>query len=175
MEVALGLGGWRSQMPWYVVAWVMVASFAPCRLNSLGTLSDRMLVSILSAPSLASWSLCSLPRTLSCPLIHLKSVVAIQLRRRKATCLKNSAFFTPIQLLSSQVGRCVVRPFIAYFESKMMVRGQNFGKELTAAMMAAISPTWLDCLGPGTRIAAFLSWLGPTHMPLPRRHLFSHY
>ena len=60
-------------------------------------------------------------------------------------------------------------PSMAYFESDRIVRGQNLRKASTAAMMAAISPTWLDCRGPGILIAAFLGWSGPTHIPLPQR------
>jgi hypothetical protein len=39
----------------------------------------------------------------------------------------------------------------------MIVRGQNFGKESMAAIIAAISPTWLDWWEPGMCIAAFLA------------------
>jgi hypothetical protein len=96
-------------------------------------------------------------------------VVAMRLRSRKAARLKRSAFLIPIQPLSSQVCRYVVRPSIAYLESDMIVRGQNFGKESMAAMMAAISPTWLDWWGPGMRNAAFFAWFGAIQMPLPHR------
>jgi hypothetical protein len=121
------------------------------------------------APSLASRLLSSFPRTPSCPLTHWKSVVAMRLRSRNAALLKRGAFLMPIQPLFSQEGRCVVRPSMAYLESDIIVKGQNFGTDAAATMIAAISPTWFDCQGPGTRIEAFRSWLGPIQTPLPHR------
>lgn len=83
-RVVVGRGGCvlRSLIPLYAVACVMVASFAPCRLNSLGISRDRVSSSGLFAPSFVSWSLCSLPGSPLCPLIHLKLVVAVRLHRR---------------------------------------------------------------------------------------------
>lgn len=135
----------------------------------MGISRDRMSASGLSAPSLARRSLSSFPSVPSCPLIHLKSVVAIRLRRTCAAYLKKSAFLIPIHPSFSHVGRWVVRPSMAYFESDIIVRGQNLGIDEAATMMAAISPTWLDCWVPGIRIEAFRTSLGPTQTPLPLR------
>ena len=57
VEVAQGGCDLLSWIPRYVVDWVMVANFTPCRSNSLGTLRDNMFVSALSVPSLARRSL----------------------------------------------------------------------------------------------------------------------
>ncbi len=86
---------------------------------------------------------------------------------RYAACLKNSTFSTPIQPLSSHLLKCCVRPSITYLKSDIMVSGQKFGKELIASITAMISPTWLDCLIPGTLMAAFLPWFDLIQMLLP--------
>ena len=56
---------------------------------------------------------------------------------------------------------------MAYFESDIIVRGQNLRINEAVTMMAVISPTWLDCWVPGTRIEAFYALLGLTQTPLP--------
>ena len=137
-------GFFVSRIPWYAVACVIEANFAPWRSNSLGISRCRMSAFGLFVPSLARRSLSSFPWVPLWPLTHWKSVVTMRLRRRKAAHLNRSAFLTPIQPLSSQVCKCVVRPSMAYLESDIIVRGQNFGKESMATMMAASSPTWLD-------------------------------
>src|SRR5712672_2324075 len=122
----------------------MVANLVPCRSNSLGTSRGRVSSLGLFAPSLASWSLYSFPRVPLWPLTHWKLVVAERFQSRKAALLKRLAFLMPIHPWSSHVCRCVVRPSIAYFESDIIVSGQNPGVESVAAMMVASSPTWLD-------------------------------
>jgi len=39
---------------------------------------------------------------------------------------------------------------MAYLESDIISSGWDIGTEVTATMMAAISPTWFDCAGLGT-------------------------
>jgi hypothetical protein len=53
-----------------------------------------------------------------------------------------------------------------YLESDNIVIGQNFGTDDRADITTVSSPTWLDWVGPGTLIAAFLLSLGPNHTPL---------
>ena len=50
-----------------------------------------------------------------------------------AAFLKNGAFFTPIQPLSSHSLKYFVRPFMVYMESVMIFRGMNFGMVLAQA------------------------------------------
>jgi hypothetical protein len=56
-----------------------------------------------------------------------------------------------------------------YLESDNIVIGQNFGTDDRADITTVISPTWLDWVGPGTLIAAFLLSLGLNHTLLPHR------
>ena len=60
---------------------------------------------------------------------------------------------------------------MVYFESDMICRGWESGIVATAAMMAAISPTWFDWMGPGTLMAQFRGLLGPAHTPPPQEAL----
>jgi hypothetical protein len=67
----------------------------------------------------------------------------------------NSLFITPIQPVSSQVGRCFVRQLIAYLESVMNVIGM-YGSVLCSAIRIADSlAIWLECLFPGILKARF--------------------
>jgi hypothetical protein len=121
--VGLGFRFVCSRIPWYAMACVMVANLAPCRSKSLGISRESGSSSGLFAPSLARRSLCSFPRVPLWPFTHWKSVVAMRCWSRNAAHLKKFAFCIPIHPRSSQVGRCVVRPFMAYMESDTIVSG----------------------------------------------------
>jgi len=157
-RVLLGL---RSLIPLYVVACVIVDSLAPWRSNSFGMLRSRLSWTGLFTASLASRSASSLPALPAWPLVHWKDVGAMRCFRTLAVVLKSAAFLMPIHPLSSQVLRCLVRPSMAYRESEMILRGNNFGIAVAALRIATISPTWLDWLSPEGRKAKFLWSLGP--------------
>lgn len=57
---------------------------------------------------------------------------------------------------------------MTYLESVIIIRGQHVSIVVAALITAAISPTWFDCSGPGTRMALLNGLLGPTHIPLPQ-------
>ncbi|KAG1808024.1 uncharacterized protein BJ212DRAFT_1534546 [Suillus subaureus] len=61
-------------IPLYANAWVMVANFTPCRLNSLGTVRSMGSLVVLSAPSFVRWSAWSFPYRPLCPFTHMKPV-----------------------------------------------------------------------------------------------------
>ena len=185
--VGLGLAAFCEFIPLSTVAWVMAASLAPCKSNLVGAFKFLWSDSGSLAPSFASLSLpplpldllcplihCrvvsppSLPLDLLCPLIHCKVVVAVLRFRSAAAALKKGAFFIPIHPMSVQSLRCVVTPFITYFESVTIFGGQKDGTVFTSAMIMAISPTWFNCAIPGTLLALFLRSLFANHIPLPQ-------
>lgn len=55
---------------------------------------------------------------------------------------------------------------MAYFKSDIIVRGWKGGTVSMVAIMAAISPIWFECWGPGIQIARIRSCSGPNHTPL---------
>ena len=146
----------------------MVLSFAPWRSYSIGTSSGKSSGVFFSAPSLANLSLSSLPWFPAWPFTHLKRVGAVRRLRRYAAVLKRSAFFIPIHPLFSQSLRCFVRPSITYLESVIIIRGHDAGIIVAVFIMAAISPIWLDCFGPGTFMVLLSSLSGLIHIPLPQ-------
>src|SRR5260221_6146867 len=167
----LGLIFFLSSIPLYALACVSVASLAPCRSNSTGMSRSRISTWSLFAPCLAKRSLSSFPMVPLCPLTHCRAVLAALFLIKCMAFLKRGAFFIAIHPSFSHVSRCVVSPSITYFESVMIFRGWRGSATFSAAITAAISPTWLDCASPGTRIAWFLWSPGPNHIPLP--HLAS--
>ena len=156
------------RIPLYARACVKVSNFAPCRSYSIGTSRGRTSGMFLIAPSFASLSLSSLPRSPLWPLTHLKKVGAVRLLSEYAAVLNRFAFLMPIHPLFSQFFRCFVRPSMTYFESVIIIRGQKVGIVVAALITAAISPTWFDCSGPGTRMALLNGLLGLTHIPPPQ-------
>lgn len=50
----------------------------------------------------------------------------------------------------------------------MIVRLADGGAVCRATAIAAISPVWLDCSGPGTQIFLFKGWPSETHIPAPQ-------
>jgi hypothetical protein len=112
-----------SLIPLYARAWVMVANFTPCRLNSFGIVKSMLSSVSLFAPSLARWSACSFPCRPLCPFTQMKPVWAKCFLRWYAVALRGVLFVMPIQPASSHVGRYFVRLLIAYFESVMNVIG----------------------------------------------------
>lgn len=55
-----------------------------------------------------------------------------------------------------------------YLESVIIIKGQEAGIILAIFIMAAISPTWLDCAGPGTHMALLKLLSKLTLIPLPQ-------
>lgn len=77
------------------------------------------------------------------------------------------AFLTPIQPLLSHSFRCFVRPWMMYFESVLIIRGQKVGISVAALIMAASSPTWFDWSVPGICKDVLRGCTGLIQMPLP--------
>ncbi len=157
----------ESFIPLYAIAWVSVFSFAPCMSNSISMSRLIRLTSFFLAPSFARRSLPLLPLFPLCPLTHLKVVGVVWILSRWAAFWKWGAFLIPIQLQFSHVLRCVVRPFITYFESVNISSGWNGGVAFIASMTATSSPTWFDWDSPGTLITWFFLSSGLYHIPLP--------
>ena len=138
------LMGFFSLMPLYAVACEIVNNFTPWRSNSMGMSRYRLSGVGLFTASVVRWSAASFPMLPVWPLVHWKDVVAVRCFRKLAVALKRAAFFIPIQPLSSQVLKCLVRLLIAYWKSEMILRGKNFGIAVAALSIAIISPAWLD-------------------------------
>jgi len=82
--------------------------------------------------------------------------------------LSQAAFGTSTQAESSCWSRVCVRLCITYLESVIIVRSADGGEACSATTTAAISPVWLDCAGPGTRIALFRGCPSASHIPAPQ-------
>ena len=145
-----------SFIPLYTIAWVSATSFAPWMSNLMGMLRLMWSSLFFCAPSFTSLSLPSFPLSLLQPLTHLKVVGAVWVLRRCAAFWKSRAFFMPIQPQFSQVPRCVVKPFMMYFESVDILSGQKGGVAFIAVITATSSPIWLDWGSPRTLIVWFL-------------------
>ena len=78
------------------------------------------------------------------------------------------AFGTFAQAESSWDSSESVRLCIAYLESVLIVRLDIGGEICSATTIAAISPVWLDCAGPGTWIALFRECLSVNQTPAPQ-------
>ena len=157
----------RSRIPLYAFACVSAASFAPCVSNSTGISRFRGSGSGLLAPCLARRSLSSFLMVPLWPFVHWKIVLADRIRSRCAAFLKRFTFFIPIQPSFSQFSRCVVRPLMMYSESVMIFRGWHGSVAFAAAIIAASSPIWFDCVSPRILMAQFFGFLSPNHTPLP--------
>lgn len=79
-----------------------------------------------------------------------------------------AAFGTLTHAESSWLSSEWVRLCIAYLESVIIVRSDEGGVTCSATTIAAISPAWLDCEGPGTRIALFRGCPSSNHTPAPQ-------
>jgi hypothetical protein len=77
------------------------------------------------------------------------------------------AFSIPIQPMSSHCFRCVVNPFITYFESVIILIGVSGLIDCRATRTAASSPLWLVCFVPGILSALFNGLFSSSHIPLP--------
>jgi len=108
----------------------------------------------------------------SCPLIHRMVVLADLCLIRWAAFLKNLVFFMSIHLSSSQESRWAVRPSIMYFESVYILTGWYGGIVSNMAIIAAISPIWLDWAFPGIHRARFLGSSHANQTPLPQCAFF---
>lgn len=73
----------------------------------------------------------------------------------------------PVQPLSFQSLRCLVRPSITYLESEIQHSGTVRSANCSAITRAASSLVWLDWLLPGILIARFSGWFSPNHIPPP--------
>lgn len=82
--------------------------------------------------------------------------------------LNRFACLMPIHPIFSQVLSFSVSPSMTYFESVIIVSGQNGGVASAAFMIATISPTWLDWWGPGTLIDLLRWSFGAYQIPLPQ-------
>ncbi len=133
-----------ASIPLYAIDWLIVASLAPCRSNSIGILRSICVGTSWLALSFASLSLSSFPSMLLCPLIHVNAVLADRLLSRYAAFWNHSAFRIPIHPWFSQFWRCVVKPSMTYFESDFISSGQNWGTFCIATITAASSPIWFD-------------------------------
>ena len=154
-------------IPLYVRAWDIVFSFAPCMLNSSGMLRSSSSWICFSAPALARLLLSSFPCILLCPLTHVKVVGADHLLVGRLPSGVDWHFLFLSSLgLPSFVG--VLSVLLLCILSLIMIsNGWKCCTPLIAAIIVATSPTWFDCIFPGTLNAWFLWSSGPNHMPTP--------
>lgn len=101
----------------------MVSSLIPCRLK-LGGINRSMLSGwALRAPSAASLSASSFPLFPVCPLTHVKVVGAERFLSWYAVVCRRDLLLIFVQPWSSHSPRWMVRPFITYFESVIILMG----------------------------------------------------
>ena len=131
----LGADGFFSRISAYAFACVRVANLAPYRSYSTGISRSSMSGIALVAPLFASLSLSSFPIVPLWPLTHCRVVLAEWCLSKWIVFRKSWAFFIFIHPSFSQVSRCVIRPSITYLESETILRGQNLGVELVAAVL----------------------------------------
>ena len=89
----------------------------------------------------------------ACPFTHSRVVRAV-LALSQVVHLKSWPCATPIQSLASHSWAYFVSPSIANCESVRIKSGWLPGMVLIVCSTARSSPTWFDCLPPGTRMAA---------------------
>ena len=166
--------GWQSndRNSLYADSCVMVCSFIPAGSDSRGTERSMSSGVGLAAPSAANTSAHSFPRSLLCPLIHLKLVGADLCRMAYTAALNQDAFGMLVHPASLQLCRELVMVIITYCELVIMVRSAFRGTDCKATTMAAISPAWLDWSRPGTQIALFSGCSSANHTPPPDQALF---